>query len=91
MTTGTPPAPPSQNCTDIAFFSNLLATAGGATLVPVSGLDKQYVAQANWWHVFNQQPVTVNGLSFTVGNPGSAITIDNNPTGSAPPQLRWAL
>jgi hypothetical protein len=79
--TTAPTPPPSPNCTDVSSSSNYLNTSGGTTYIPVDGLDKQYVAMANWWHVSNQQTVTVKGLSFTVGNPAGASSPDNDPTG----------
>ena len=76
-----PAPPPSQNCTDVASVQNTMTTYNGALFVPVWGLDKSYVAQANWWHVFNQQTMTVDGLSFSVGNSAGAASSDNWPTG----------
>ena len=37
---------------------------------------KSYYALANWWSVFNSQTVTLNGLGFTVQNPGNATSKD---------------
>lgn len=79
--TTAPIPPPSPNCTDVSSTNNFLSTSGGTTYIPVDGLDKTYVAQANWWHTPNQQTVTVKGLSFTVGNPAGASSPDNSPTG----------
>lgn len=80
-TTGPLPTPASPNCTDISLTSGRLTADYVTMFVPVNGSDKQYLAQTNWWHWFQQQTVTVNGLSFTVGNPMGAITPDNSPTG----------
>ena len=82
VATSAPIPPPSANCTDVSSSYNFLNTSGGTTYIPVDGSTKQYVAQANWWHVPNQQQtVTVNGLSFTVGNPAGASSPDNDPMG----------
>ena len=76
-----PGPPPSQNCTDVASDSKVLTSLNARFHVPVWGLDKDYLAQANWWHVFNQQTVTVDGLSFSVANPAGAASTDNSPAG----------
>jgi len=47
----------------------------------VWGLAKDYIAQANWWHVYNQQTTTVSGLSFSLANPAGAASSDNSPAG----------
>ena len=73
--------PASPNCADVSSVSYRLTDKGSATFVPVAGSDKQYVVQSNWWHVFNQQTLGVNGLAFTVGNPAGAATSDDNPMG----------
>jgi hypothetical protein len=74
-----PAPPPSQNCTDVASASSVLAN--GRLHVPVWGLAKDYIAQANWWHVYNQQTTTVDGLSFSLANPAGAASSDNSPAG----------
>lgn len=79
--TSAPNPPASQNCTDVGSAYNVLRADYGSTVVAVTGANKQYVAQTNWWHLYNQQTVTVNGLSFTVGNPAGATSPDNNPMG----------
>jgi hypothetical protein len=56
-------------------------TTNSGVFVPVWGLDKTYVAQANWWHLFNQQTVAADGLSFSVANPAGAASSDNSPMG----------
>jgi cellulose 1,4-beta-cellobiosidase len=73
--------PASPNCTDVSSVIYSLTDKGSATLVAVAGSDKQYVAQSNWWNVFNKQTVAGNGLSFTVGNPAGAASSDDNPMG----------
>ena len=73
--------PASQNCTDVGSAYSVLRANYSNTVVPVSGVDKQYVAQTNWWNLYNQQTVTVNGLSFTVANPAGAVSPNNNPMG----------
>ena len=74
-----PAPPPSQDCTDVASASGVLAN--GRLHVPVWGLAKDYIAQANWWHVYNQQTTTVSGLSFSLANPAGAASSDNSPAG----------
>jgi hypothetical protein len=76
-----PGPPPSPNCTDVASVQSTLTTLNGALSVPVWGLNKTYVAQANWWNVFNQETVTVDGLSLSVTNPAGATSSNNNPMG----------
>jgi hypothetical protein len=73
--------PASPNCTDVSSASASLTQQGSATTIAVAGLDKQYVAQANWWHLFKQQTIAVDGLAFTVANPTGAASSDNNPMG----------
>jgi hypothetical protein len=75
-----PPAP-SPNCTDVAAVNYTLNQAGGRGLVAVAGSDKQYVVQANWWKLYNQQTMSVTGLSFAIGNPAGAASPDNDPMG----------
>jgi cellulose 1,4-beta-cellobiosidase len=79
--TTVPKTPASQNCTDVASTSVNLPSAYSSTTVSVAGGNKQYAMQTNWWHYFKQQTVTVDGLSFSVGNPAGAVSPDNNPMG----------
>jgi hypothetical protein len=73
--------PPSPNCTDVSSVAFNINQQASASFIAVAGAEKQYVAQSNWWHLYKQQTMTVNGLSFTVGNPAGATSADDNPMG----------
>jgi hypothetical protein len=74
-------APASPNCTDVSSVAFSINQQANASLVAVTGAEKQYVAQSNWWNLYKQQTMSVNGLSFTVGNPTGAVSPNNNPMG----------
>jgi hypothetical protein len=73
--------PASPNCTDVSSTSSSLTQQGSAAFLTVAESDKQYVVQSNWWHLFKQQILAINGLSFTVLNPTGAASSDDNPMG----------
>lgn len=73
--------PASPNCTDVSSVVVNINQQASASLVTVAGAEKQYVAQSNWWNLYKQQTMAVNGLSFTVGNPAGAVSPNNNPMG----------
>jgi hypothetical protein len=50
-------------------------------LLPVTGSNRQYYVQTNWWNTYDRETVAVNGLSYTLGNPAAARSPDNNPMG----------
>jgi cellulose 1,4-beta-cellobiosidase len=82
--TGGAPAtvlPASPNCTDVSSVALNINQQANASLVAVAGSEKQYVAQSNWWNLYKQQTMAVNGLSFTVGNPTGAASPNDNPMG----------
>jgi hypothetical protein len=70
-----------QNCTDRASAHTVLSTDFDIAIVPVDGIDKQYVMQTNWWGYFNQESETVDGLSFSVANPAGAASFGDIPMG----------
>jgi hypothetical protein len=51
------------------------------TFVTVDGSTKQYFVQSNWWSLYEQQTVTVSGLSYTLGNPTGAASSNDAPMG----------
>jgi len=73
--------PASPNCTDVSSVSLNLNQQAGSSYVVVAGSDKQYAAQSNWWNLYKQQTMAVDGLSFAIGNPTAAVSPDNNPMG----------
>jgi hypothetical protein len=42
---------------------------------------KNYVAITNWWHLYKDQTVDVNGIGFKVGNTQASPSGDNSPVG----------
>jgi hypothetical protein len=78
-TASTPPAP--KKCKDVASFGKTMTTQYDGAVIPVTGSDKQYYVQTNWWSLWQGQTVAVDGLSLKLGNPNGAASSDNNPMG----------
>jgi hypothetical protein len=70
-------------CPDTATASGQFTIRYDAVEIPVTGGGKSYYAHTNWWHLFNGQTMSYNGLSFAIGDPsGTAVaTTDGSPTG----------
>jgi hypothetical protein len=78
---GTQP-PPSANCTDVGVTSTTINTNYGGSSIAVDGNpNKTYYMQANWWHQFDNEVETVDGLGFSISNPNNAVSPDNSPLG----------
>jgi len=61
----------SVGCTDMATASGSVVQQYGSTQI-VSGANKTYVLQSNWWHTYANESESYSGLSFTVHNPQGA-------------------
>lgn len=57
-------------CTDVGTGSGTLSDAFGGQMI--SAGSKSYYLAPNWWHKFQGQSISYNGLSFTVHNPQNA-------------------
>jgi hypothetical protein len=76
--------PGSVDCTDTSTFSGSVSGQYGAQQISVDGnSSKTYFMQANWWGTpFNSQTESVNGVGFTMTNPGNIVTsVPSNPLG----------
>jgi hypothetical protein len=71
------------SCTDVATATGSFQSQYTGTQIPVTGKDKSYYLTTNWWHVYNQQSIQYNGLSFQVidNNNVSVPKSDGSPTG----------
>jgi hypothetical protein len=70
-------------CTDSAIATGIFTTRYGASEIPLTDGQKSYFIQTNWWHLYTDQTVSYDGLSFTIGDPGgtSVPATDNAPAG----------
>jgi hypothetical protein len=68
-------------CNDVGSFQKTMNTQYDGAFVSVTGSDKQYYVQTNWWDTYDRQTVAVNGLSYTLGNPTRASSGSNMPMG----------
>lgn len=68
----------SPDCTDTAKDSGTLATQFGSTPIAVIGAEKEYYLHTNWWGTYDDQTVSYNGLSFTVGNASGGDLADSS-------------
>jgi hypothetical protein len=71
----------SLDCTDVADFQTKMSVQYDGRMVNVTGKDKQYYVHTNWWYRFDKQTVTVDGLSYTIGNSANARSNSDNPMG----------
>lgn len=70
-------------CGDIATASGTLDQQYQTAPIQVSGERKSYYLTTNWWHVYDQQSIHFDGLSFEVVDPNdvSVPPTDGSPTG----------
>jgi hypothetical protein len=71
----------SVKCTDTASLQRTMSSQYDGALIPVNGSGKQYYLQTNWWDYYEEQTLTVNGLSYTLGNSTNADSRSTNPMG----------
>jgi len=74
----------SIDCTDTSTDSAAVTTQYGGTQMSVTGnSNKTYFMQANWWgSPYNNQAEDVEGLGFSMTNPGNVVTnVKDTPMG----------
>jgi hypothetical protein len=80
--TGGTSQPGSIDCTDVSTDTYSIKDQYGSTQITLDNNPKKtYYMMANWWNTFNNQTETINGLGFTMANPSSTPSSNNNPLG----------
>jgi len=68
-------------CNDSASTKRAMTAQYDGALVAVDGSSKQYYVHTNWWYLFDRQTVTVDGLSYVLGNATGAASSSDMPMG----------